>query len=81
MNETSTPGPWKVAPYVDAIDVLDAKGLPVAHIADRPIMVGYGDPPANARLIAACPVMYEFIFRKSQEGDADATAIITSIHG
>jgi hypothetical protein len=51
------PGPWKVKPYVDAIDILDTNGVPVAHLADRAIADYVGMPPENARLIAAAPDM------------------------
>jgi hypothetical protein len=53
-----TPGPWKVEPYVDGIDILDADGLPVASLADRPLDA-QGLPPGNARLIAASPDLLE----------------------
>jgi hypothetical protein len=48
------PGPWRVQPYVDAIDILDANEEEVAYLADRAIAVD-GMPPENARLIAAAP--------------------------
>jgi len=34
---------------------------------------------ANARLIAQCPKMYEYIKVKANEGDTDAAAIIATI--
>jgi hypothetical protein len=36
---------------------------------------------ANARLIAACPVMYNFIKKKSNEGDKKAQAIVAQAEG
>jgi hypothetical protein len=48
------PGPRRVQPYVDAIDILDANEEEVAYLADRAIAVD-GMPPENARLIAAAP--------------------------
>jgi hypothetical protein len=48
------PAPWSIEPYVDAIDILDANGVPVAHVADRRIDA-IGSPPENARLLVAAP--------------------------
>lgn len=52
--DAHAPPPWKVVPYVDAIDIVDANGDEVAHLADRDLRL-IGMPPANARLIAAAP--------------------------
>ena len=42
---------------------------------------GYGDRPAeaNARLIAACPAMYDYVRFHADKGDADAKSIIEQI--
>lgn len=51
---THAPTPYRQQPYVDGIDLVDAEGLPVAHIADRKIEED-GSPPANAAFICrAC---------------------------
>jgi hypothetical protein len=34
---------------------------------------------ANARLIAACPTMYEYIQKKAEDGDAEAQSIINTL--
>lgn len=34
---------------------------------------------ANARLIAACPTMYDYIKTQAEKGDEDAAKIINSI--
>ena len=52
------PSPWKIEPYVDAIDILDANGNAVAHLADRRID-HVGMPPDNARLIVVAPALLE----------------------
>lgn len=49
------PTPFKIQPYVDGIDILDANGAIVAHLADREIADADGAPPGNAKFIArAC---------------------------
>ena len=48
------PAPWKVQPYVDGIDILDANHEVVATLADR-WFGSTGTPPENARIIAASP--------------------------
>lgn len=47
----------------------EASGMSIAQ------MVWYWDAP----LIAACPLMYEFISKKAAEGDVDAARIIASL--
>lgn len=83
----ATPGPW--AWYGPT----RGEGLTFTHEAHvgpgegndacGPIAAVSGDDDeeavANARLIAACPTMYEFIRKEAQEGDADAAAIIATI--
>ena len=55
------PLPWKVVPYVDGIDIVDADGKPVLHLADRDI-AGDGLPPANAEFVVrACNMHCEIL--------------------
>jgi len=54
MSTAHAPTPYRVEPYVDGIDILDANGVPVLHLADRKIATD-GMPPENARFIVrAC---------------------------
>ena len=45
--------PWKIEPYVDGIDIFDAENMLILSMSDR--QIGTGEPPENARLIAAAP--------------------------
>jgi hypothetical protein len=45
--------PWKIEPYVDGIDIVDAENMLILSMSDR--QIGTGEPPENARLIAASP--------------------------
>lgn len=35
---------------------------------------------ANARLIAASPLLYDFVAKRASEGDTEAIALVESIH-
>ncbi len=48
------PTPYRIQPYVDGIDILDADGLPVAHIADRAIHMIDIPPSNSAFIVRAC---------------------------
>ena len=55
------PTPWKLAVYLNAIDVVDANGDLVAFITDRDI-AGEGLPPANAEFVVrACNSHYDLL--------------------
>lgn len=40
----------------------------------------YGETPANARLIAASPTMYDYLVERAQSGDARAASIVEAIN-
>lgn len=83
-TKTHTPGPWYLLHHTAA-----------QHDGDRAVY-GPGDKwicdmnggqndddgtLANARLIASCPIMYDYVLSKSKEGDKNAKEIINSIDG
>jgi len=91
MSESKhTPGNWFVSDQPDAelhriaihADVVrgdrryELRGLAYATWQDCDQRDEY---EANARLIAACPTMYDFIAKRAAAGDAEAQAIVESI--
>ena len=83
LAQAATPGPWyatgKLTRYVEArID----GGLIQEVAACGPTKAdgGYGpQQEANARLIAASPIMYEYINNLAKNGDENAASIIANI--
>jgi len=77
-----TPGPWKFDGY-SCIDNLDGKMVACLKHDMCPELTIYEknekEAYANARLIAGCPTMYNYIQSKAKEGDNDAKEIIRSI--
>lgn len=66
---THTPGPWKIEGY----SIQGEKGEYIASVSPDD-----GNCPAliNARLIAACPKMYDFVELRAKEGDENAQKIL-----
>jgi hypothetical protein len=88
METKHTPGPWfqshrKTAPDSYNTQVYTQNGEAICTLAWYPkpevngVVGTYRE--ANARLIAACPTMYDFINKKAGEGDAEAKQIISTI--
>jgi hypothetical protein len=78
MSEKHTPGPWKTERHSATIAIRDANDKIIGEIygsITRPEREWH----ANARLIAACPTMYDYIRRRAEEGDEDAVKIIAAI--
>ena len=76
-----TPGPWEFeAEPVMGVFVHDAEGT-VAEIMCDQTRIDDRTAIANARLIAECPTMYEYIAAKANQGDADAARIVARING
>lgn len=73
-----TPGPWQVAgPSAKGYLVVQgAKGNGVALI-----LMDSDDEEADARLIAAAPLMYDYIASSASNGCAEAKKILEAIHG
>jgi len=73
-----TPGPWKANEYGNLITAKGEFGLHIAYVAT----VGMGKVgPANAKLIAAAPLLLEALKRyvEWQEGKFDAIDIEAEI--
>jgi len=76
-----TEGKWNIykTEEGDAVAIYDgtAKRMTIAdfRIASR----DQQETNANARLISASPIMYEFIKSKAEEGDENAKSIIAEI--
>lgn len=80
---TYSQGPWELLHHTAP-----------RHDGDRGIYWKYGlicdmnggpnddsETLANARLIAACPIMYDYVLSKAKEGDSNAKEICNSIDG
>lgn len=67
-----TPGPWFTTGHGEIVT-----GAPPCDSIAMVLMHAAG--PANARLIAASPTLYEFVAKKAAEGDRDAAALIAAI--
>lgn len=82
MTEHS-PGPWRLAAVSDGAWVQDRDGFYVAEIDSE--AVGYGPEPermsADARLIAAAPMLYTYVQTLAERGGDEARAIIEKIAG
>lgn len=80
MSTQHTPRPWLVKPVAAPmshngdIGIVTAKGALIAVA-----LLERGRAAANARLIAASPLMYEYIAKRAKEGDDDAASIIAAI--
>ncbi len=77
MKTKSTPGPWSVSEHASG-EISISNNFNAKIIAD---MTNCENHKANARLIASSPTMYQYIIRKSLEGDLDAKKIIDEIEG
>ena len=69
-----TPPPWQV--------IFDGVGKPRTVepvLTWNSIRQSETDPLANARLIAASPLLYRLVERLAQEGDSEAAAIIAAL--
>ena len=80
-----TPGPWFVDEYIPKdrfnavhqhVGVCDGSGLSVVALCGP---AGDEQSQKDAFLIAASPVMYEYILKKANEGDVEAAKIISAI--
>jgi hypothetical protein len=81
-----SPGPWFYDSCLDrAFGIIRDLGPKVAEengveIATEVIAevcgASGGQDEADARLIAACPIMYDYIRRQAEKGDLEAAAIV-----
>lgn len=83
MSQQHTPGEWESEPTGDGLERMitgwhgDGACTVVAVVSGN--RTSQETTEANARLISACPTMYEYIRRRADEGDGDAAKIIESI--
>lgn len=69
-----SPPPWRI--------VFDGVGKPrmVEPVLNwNSIRQSARDPLANARLIAASPLLYQLVERLAQQGDSEAAALIAAL--
>ena len=74
-----TPGPWKITKCRagkngTALSIWRNNG-DEKNTGFKTIAMNVHHEP-DARLIAACPTMYEYIIKKANEGDAEAARIV-----
>ncbi len=77
-----TQGPWGVSglPIGGPNEAITADGPVVVALLPRRGEAGTrGEVEPNARLIAACPTMYDYICGRAETGDECAQAIIAGI--
>ena len=89
MGET-TPGPWTVrGVWPDRFGPADRSKPPDVWTVD-PVMdeggydgLWYGGviSEADARLIAAAPMMYDYVVRRAETGDGEAIQILEDLRG
>ncbi len=79
-NMNHTPGPWIAEFNDDPIQVGSLEGRFIAMtLPEMPDGgIATGEDYANARLIAACPLMAEYVILKAKEGDKHAEEIARS---
>jgi glucose-6-phosphate dehydrogenase assembly protein OpcA len=74
-----TPGSWRIGRTKSTI-VCDTKDETTHHTLYSGALIAESiKHEPNARLIAASPIMFDYLNRKATEGDADAAKIIASI--
>ena len=72
---THTPGPWEISRNWQGDLGIVGNRSKICALPRRKEVPN----EANARLIAACPTMYDYILKKSEEGDAEAQSIIAAL--
>jgi hypothetical protein len=73
-----TPGPWKLHPWGSGKGYeIETEAALVASVQRE--MAGSATE-ANARLIAASPSLAEYVQRKADEGDEEATRLMETVH-
>lgn len=85
-----TPGPWVALPEECDKPYIRIRGTSLGHrykVANvlTPVYDGVHEREAketraNARLIASSPRMYDYVAARAKGGDAEAAAILESIH-
>lgn len=76
-DSAHTPGPWHLGMAAGDVAAYGPKG---EHIATLPSMLNEAEVLANARLIAACPRMFDFVAKMAATGGCpEAQSIIDSL--
>jgi hypothetical protein len=82
MSNKHTQGEWKVRKVSDAefsyqieLSLKDKDAIACIYGLTTPDE----ESQANAKLIAAAPTMYEFLFKRSNEGDMDAKQLLENL--
>ena len=77
MASKPTPGPWKTS-FLDDTRIEDKNGFDVA-MALGEYSTESDCMEANARLIAACPTMLEYIHKMAASGEMQAIELLEKI--
>jgi hypothetical protein len=72
-----TKGPWKAVAVDESAEYKQWEIQPHVGVVER--VDGIGE--ANARLIAAAPMMYDYIAVKAELGDTEAGKIMEAVRG
>lgn len=76
-----TPGPWLVEEFVTGSIFIDAEHTHEIARVGLPVANGLSELTckSNARLIAAAPIMAEYLTKLAEDGDDKAREIIKNI--
>ena len=84
MKTKFTKGEWESGENSSYFEV-KRKGNPVGTICavfdcvQKGYEISAEEQEANAKLIAASPIMYNYIVKKAEEGDEDAKLIVATL--
>ena len=73
-----TPGPWNYN-ELSPNRVMGPDNQVVA--ATYGGFVGSDEQASNTRIVAAAPVLYEYVLRRASKGDPDAKSLLATIDG
>ena len=79
METKFTKGEWFLKDRSGGYRIKDNEQRDVCDIYSFASSISDEEAEANAKLIAACPIMYEYIYKKAQLGDNDAKLILAAI--
>lgn len=72
-----TPGPWQALPENTPIRITGAKAEQIAAVYGG--FVGETEQLANGRLVAAAPVLLEYVSKLAAGGDAQAQEVMAQV--
>lgn len=81
QDEAHTAGPWNIVQDIHdgRIGISSDGGVVVFAPFKKDGLLSGVQGLANARLIAACPAMYDFIVHKARAGNADAISTLDAL--